>query len=548
MIDGPVVNATDYGAAADWNGSTGTDNTAAFTAAVTALGTLGGGTLLISPGNYKGKLKLNRSNIKVLAYGAVVGFTAEETLTIEPPLGATNYGPFLAFAPASNVPIAPAVGAVFMNITLATQGSRAVTVDSASTVNAGDYCMMISGTSPIATPSTNYVPETCQTRKVIGVSGNDVWFDEPNDATITGASEHPYLIKWDFVENITVEGLTINNFYGAAYCVSFGGAINTSFKNVTFNPASAWGAFASCRNTTFDHCTVNNAYTGFSSARMTDETTFINCTVSCTDTDLSLSQNYFYFGEENVKRVSLLNCAGIDAGVFFYGGNSYSNITITDSKFDVFKPGVSAFRLTTFSAGIVSSTNTTYVSRGGIASDPWDEVPNATCEVAYAPTGVTFNNCEVIQLAVGSQFGYNHGSVQQPYTSNEGVVFPLGHIASTNASTLDEYLEVSFTPTFTGFVFGGVLTIHRAECIKIGRMVTEIIEISDSVSIASISTGSNIRSFPIDPAYEVPGIFCKGLTAITTPYVRAGDFGYSPTFMAGAAEHVTFSCTYFTAT
>jgi hypothetical protein len=483
----------------------------------------------------------------VLAYGASVGFTAEETLTIEPPLGATNYGPFLAFAPASNVPINPAAGAVFYDVTNATQGSRTVTVSSSSGIAAGDYCMMISGTSPIATPSTNYVPNTCQIRKVVGVSGNDVWLDEPNDATVTGASEHPYLIKWDFVENITVEGLTINNLYGGAYCVSMGGAVNTSLKNVNFKPLSAWGAFSSCRNTVFDHCTIKNAYSGFSSARMCDETAFIDCTVSCTDTNLSTSQNYFYFGEENVKRVSILNCAGVDAGVFFYGGNAYSNITITDSKFDVIKAGVSAFRLTTFSSGIVASTNTTYVSRGGIGTDPWEEVPNATCEVAYAPTGVTFNDCNVVQLGVGPNFGYNHGSVQAPYTSNFGVTFPSGHAVSTDPYTLDEYKEVTFTPTFAGFTFGGVQTIHRAEYIKVGRVVTEVLEISNSVSIVSTSGASTIRTWPIDTEYEVTGFCTKGLTAFSQPYVRSGDFGFPPSFTAGANEHVTFMCTYFTA-
>jgi hypothetical protein len=51
MINGAVININDYGAIGDWNGTTGTDNTAAIQAAIDALAQ--GGTLFIPVGYYK---------------------------------------------------------------------------------------------------------------------------------------------------------------------------------------------------------------------------------------------------------------------------------------------------------------------------------------------------------------------------------------------------------------------------------------------------------------------------------------------------------------
>jgi hypothetical protein len=504
MIDGATVNAVDYGAVADWNGSTGTDNTTAFTNAINALAAKGGGVLLIPPGDYKGRLLINHSNIHIVGYGATVGFGAWETLTISAIGGATNLGPFLAFPPASNVPIDPAPNAVFYDIVLATQGSRTVEVTDASGIAAGDYCMMISGTSVIATPNTNYVPETSQIKKVIGVSGNNVWFDEPNDVTITSLAEHPYLIKWDFATNIKLEGLTINNFFGAAYCVSFGGVVGLTLEKVTFEPTSAWGAFSACRDVRIDNCTVKNAYNGFSSARMCDDVVFIGCTVSCTDTNLSTSENYFYFGEENQKNVKIIGCRGVDAGVFFYGGNGWTNIQISDSVFDVLKTGKSAFRLTTFDTGaLVTCTNSTFVSRGGVSQYPWDVEPNGTVEVAFLSGDVLFTGCTIRQAGVGIEvgnqyFGTDNVKRIDPIISEKGTWTPTIFGATTAGSTTytqqdgayareNNVVTVSFEVAWsaasgTGNVrLGGLPFISSADNFGVEIVFTGTVQIADAV-------------------------------------------------------------------
>jgi len=441
MIDGATVNVTDYGAVADWNGTTGTDNTTAFSLAITALASKGGGVLLIPAGQYKGSLIVNQSNICVSGYGATIGYLPVETLTIKATGGAPLLGPFAGFATGSNVPVNPAPNAVFYDVTTATQASRTVTVSNATGIVAGDYCMMISGTSPNSTPITNYIPETCQIRKVVNVSGNDVWFDEVNDATVTSLSEHPYLIKWDFVQNIKIEGLTFNNLYGAAYCTSFGGAVNLTLEKVTFNPLSAWGAFAACRNVRLDNCTINNAYSGFSSGRMCDDVVLIGCTVSCTDTDLSISENYFYFCEENPKNVHIIGCRGVNACLIFYIGNEWTNIQISNSTFDVLKADVSAFRLTTFSAGsLVNCVNSTFVSRGGLSAYPFDVEPNGTIEVAFLAGDILFNGCFIVQAGVGIEIGNQYAGADnvkriEPVINEQGSWTPIVFGATTPGTT-----------------------------------------------------------------------------------------------------------------
>jgi hypothetical protein len=52
MISGAVYNVLDYGAVADWNGSSGTDNSASINLAYNAAKTAGKGTVLIPKGSY----------------------------------------------------------------------------------------------------------------------------------------------------------------------------------------------------------------------------------------------------------------------------------------------------------------------------------------------------------------------------------------------------------------------------------------------------------------------------------------------------------------
>lgn len=505
MIAGATVNVQDYGAVADWNGSTGTDNTTAFAAAVSALAAQGGGTLLFPPGDYKGHLVINQSNIKCLGYGANIGFLPAETLTIEPLLGASNYGPFLAFAPASNVPIDPAAGAVFYDVTNATQGSQTVTVSNSSGIEVGDYCMMISGTFALSTPSTNYIPETCQIRKVYAVDGNDVIFDEVNDATVTSGSEHPYLIKWDYIDNIRIEGLTFNNFYGAAYSVSMGGVYGIEFEQVTFEPNSAWGAFSSCRKVTFNNCTIRGNGYGFSNGRMCDELAFLNCSVSSVLQSGSTAQYFFLFTEENPKRIVIDGCTGINAALQFYGGGGWTDINISNSKFDVFEENVSAFRLTTYLDGShINVVNSTFVSRGGNYTNPWDDAPYGTIEIAYtsASSLIVFNGCSIVQAGTGIEVGLNHGSSYD----NVQFIVPIFNETGT------------WTPTLQGSSTAGTTTytLQKGAYNRIGDRVFLDFQIGWSATTAA--GNFYVTGLPFGTPVGNPVIVCTVYDQTFTAY------------------------------
>ncbi len=61
-----TVSAKDFGAVADWNGTTGTDNAPAFQAAIDYLFSVGGGTLLVPQGFYLIKSALNLAGTGVV--------------------------------------------------------------------------------------------------------------------------------------------------------------------------------------------------------------------------------------------------------------------------------------------------------------------------------------------------------------------------------------------------------------------------------------------------------------------------------------------------
>ena len=474
LIDGNVVNVRDFGAVADWDGANGTDNTAAFTAAVNALGASGGGTLLFPPGDYKGDLKINYSNIKVSGYGASIGHKPSLALTVQATSGDSNLAPFLGFNSGTETPNNVAPGATFYDISSTTQSSNVITLASVTGIAKGDFLLIISQeVTSGSTTVTNFVPLFHQIVKVVSISGLNVTVDEQLEKTIAGADPYSFAIKWDFVENISIEGLTVNNLYGAAYCCSLGGAYNTRLKDVVFNPESAWGAFATSRKITFDNCIINNSYSGFSNGRMCDEISVFNCTVKCCDTALSTSEKYFYFCEENTKRFHIDNCLGINAGLRFYIGSQYSNFTISNSKFEMLTPGHSAFILTTFASSIIKSVNTVFSSYGGQTAAPYDQQPSATIAIAYSTSTILFNGCTVQQLGTGIETGLNYGTAP----TSVPFIIPVPSASGT------------WTPTVYGSNSSGTTTYttQNGSYTRVGNLVTIAFNITWS---SATGTGS----------------------------------------------------------
>lgn len=69
MIQGAVANVLDFGAVGDWNGTTGTDDTAAINAAIASLGN-NGGTVFFPVGRYKTTSKITISSpVRIVGTG-----------------------------------------------------------------------------------------------------------------------------------------------------------------------------------------------------------------------------------------------------------------------------------------------------------------------------------------------------------------------------------------------------------------------------------------------------------------------------------------------
>lgn len=445
-----AVNVKWFGAKSDWNGTTGTDNTTIFAAAVAYLNSINGGELLIPSGKYKGKLIIKHSNIKVKGYGAEIGYMTGTTLRVQATNGTSNLAPFLGFT--GTIPNNLAAGASFYSISSATKGSVYINLTDASGISVGDNIIVISKeVASGSTTATNFIPYFHQIVKVVSVVGNTIGLNESLEKSIASIDPYSFAIKWDFVENITVEGLIVNNLVGGSYCVDFGGAINLNLKDVVFNPQSSWGAFATCRKVTFDNCIVNDTYNGFSNGRMCDEITVHNCTVKPTDNDIQTAQNYFYFCEENTKRLRIDKCVGVNAGVWFYIGSEYTDIQITNSTFNVYKSGSSAFRLATFETGSnIYCSNSTFVSNGGSSSNPWDLVPNGTIAIAYLNGFVTLDSCRVIQNGTGVTFANQRYATNnlRIYNSEQSALKIVGNVISAT----DTNGNINLTPNGTGLV------------------------------------------------------------------------------------------------
>ena len=75
-----------------------------------------------------------------------------------------------------------------------------------------------------------------------------------------------------------------------------------------------------------------------------------------------------------------------------------------------------------------------------------------------------------------------------------GIAFPATQSASSNANTLDDYEEGTWTPTLVGFTTSGTLTL-TGSYVKIGRLVTLTWRLQSTVSITS-AVSSTLTGLP----------------------------------------------------
>ena len=135
----------------------------------------------------------------------------------------------------------------------------------------------------------------------------------------------------------------------------------------------------------------------------------------------------------------------------------------------------SAFTALTVNA----ATNDGYMGIGynSSASGTWQIWPTYNATAGYKPLAFVVGGSEVARFPTASGFQcVNSISVGNatPTTSGVGITFPATQSASTNANTLDDYEEGTFTPTLTGDGFTRTYNTQytAANYVKVGRVVT----------------------------------------------------------------------------
>lgn len=422
MIKGGAVNVFDFMTDAEiaevTSGATPTtDVTSKIDLAIAQVASLGGGQLIIPPGKYCGRLRITTSNIEVIAYGAEVGFqNVDATLEVYPP-NPGNTIPFnYSFVGGINagVPNNVSPNATFYDINTVTQGNDTISVlTSAAGLVAGDWCMLMSGQNS-ASSVNNHIPQTHQFVEIRSVADLNVTLQQLPDASFTSSAVDPYLVKWTFLQNVTIRGLTINNYAGggAAYLYFFSGTNNALMEDVVMNPATGLGIFSTCQNATFRNVTVVSGQGGFSSGRMCDNITTDNCRVDLTSSE-GFNQNYFYFAEENVKKLNIHNCKCLGGGVIVSSGTGYTNVTVSDSQFDVYSGVNVALGISSCVDGSMLINNCTFAAVDGQEPAPFPAASPTVCCAVASTMIVQITNSKIVQLGTGACYVVSGSNLPQ---------------------------------------------------------------------------------------------------------------------------------------
>jgi len=127
-----------------------------------------------------------------------------------------------------------------------------------------------------------------------------------------------------------------------------------------------------------------------------------------------------------------------------------------------------------------------------------------------------------------------------------GIAFPATQSASSDANTLDDYEEGTWTPSLTGFTTVGANTAATGTYTKIGRVVYLQATITYATSMAGVGGTSYITGLPFTPgAGTGNGGFANDSNGIPINVISAYPGGvriYFPTF--GAVPGIDLGITY----
>jgi hypothetical protein len=118
-----------------------------------------------------------------------------------------------------------------------------------------------------------------------------------------------------------------------------------------------------------------------------------------------------------------------------------------------------------------------------------------------------------------------------PAATGSGITFPAAQSASSDANTLDDYEEGTWTPTFVNLTVVGSPT-YAGVYTKIGRLVYVQISISGATSTASTANSTYCSNLPFTAVGIAVGVATNGSVAnYGTAYIGGASL-YPPTWAA----------------
>jgi len=199
--------------------------------------------------------------------------------------------------------------------------------------------------------------------------------------------------------------------------------------------------------------------------------------------------------------------------------------------------GTDVITLTSGGAATFLTSPTTV--QAGTAAAPSITFSGDTNTGIYSPgadtVGLTAGGTLVGSVGLGTTLALQGATSQ----SGTGITFPATQSASSNANTLDDYEEGTWTPAITYGDSTGTVTFSDATYTKVGRLVTIFLTMTPATtfSVNSSSGTPRITGLPFTVATGSAGNFAVNVagapqTYFLTAYIHPNGWILLPSFAA----------------
>jgi len=173
-------------------------------------------------------------------------------------------------------------------------------------------------------------------------------------------------------------------------------------------------------------------------------------------------------------------------GIFYLGRENSAGTSFASPAYSAVLYAAGAYPLVT----TVNGSERYRIASDGVAT--WSNVGGV------AGTAMTLNSTG---LGVGVTPSGSGGCLQL----KSGITFPATQVASSDANTLDDYEEGTWTPTGSSAVNCTSVSVVAARYTKIGRIVTLSGNVTASVTVANTLTYVTLTGLPFNNAAVVSG-------------------------------------------